>query len=38
MLTTDEIEMYVKAIERERDDEAEKKKQKKDATSAGGAY
>ncbi|KAM3171463.1 Proteasome subunit alpha type-7 [Hymenolepis weldensis] len=38
MLTTEEIEAYVKAIEREREEEAEKKKQKKDTTSTSGAY
>ncbi|VDL58714.1 unnamed protein product [Hymenolepis diminuta] len=38
MLTTEEIEGYVKAIEREREEEAEKKKQKKDTASTSGAY
>ncbi len=37
MLTTEEIDQYVKAIEREREEEAEKKKQKKEAGGATGA-
>ncbi|KAL5108033.1 Proteasome subunit alpha type-8 [Taenia crassiceps] len=38
MLTSEEIEEYVKAIEREREEETEKKKQKKEASAAGSSF